>query len=206
MAARGFVTATGVALALAGCVVLIREHTVARPPRIELHVGPLALVNYAAIGLYAILGPAIAIWGSPPGNEDPLRGAARAAGIAMLAVASLVEIWAIAVMGRHLVSEAEVRPDTELITGGPFGLVRHPLFSSLLLLWAGAAAALLSPALAAGFVILSPAFYLRARVEERMLTRHFGDAYLDYATCVPMFLPRIHRPSERCEGLSSAGG
>jgi protein-S-isoprenylcysteine O-methyltransferase Ste14 len=192
--ARGSVLATGLALAVAGLAVLVREHTVARPPRLELHVGPLALVNYAAIGLYVILGPAIAVSGQP-GSEAPLQAGVRAAGVAMLGLATWVEIWAIWTMGRNLVSEAEVRPDTELVTRGPFGLVRHPLFSSLLLLWAGAAMALLSPLLAAGFLAFLPAFYLRARIEEGMLARHFGEAYLEYAACVPMFIPR---PRLRC--------
>jgi protein-S-isoprenylcysteine O-methyltransferase Ste14 len=191
--ARGSVLATGLALAVAGLAVLAREHTLRRPPRLELHIGPLALVNYVAIGLYVILGPAIAIWGGSSGAEGPVRDAVRLSGIALLSLATFVEAWAIRVMGRNLVSEAEVRADTELVTGGPFGLVRHPLFSSLLLLWAGAAACLLSPVLAVGLAILLPAFYLRARIEEDMLIRHFGEAYLEYAACVPMFVPRLRR-------------
>jgi protein-S-isoprenylcysteine O-methyltransferase Ste14 len=193
--ARGSVLATGLALAVAGLGVLVREHTLRRPPRLELHIGPLALVNYLAIGLYVILGPAIAIWDGSSGAEDPVRVGVRLSGIALLFIATFVEAWAIRVMGRNLVSEAEVRADTELVTGGPFGLVRHPLFSSLLLLWAGAAACLLSSMLAVGLAILLPAFYLRARVEEEMLIRHFGDAYVEYAACVPMFMPRLRRPA-----------
>jgi len=191
-AARALVLATGVALAVAGLGVLVREHTVRRPPRIELHLGPLSLVNYAAIGFYVVLGPALALW-VQPGPETPLQASVRVAGIAMLGLATWVEIWAIWTMGRNLVSDAEIRPDTELVTHGPFGRVRHPLFASLLLLWAGAAAGLLSSVLAAGFLVLAPAFYLRARVEEAMLTRHFGSAYLEYASCVPMFVPRFRR-------------
>jgi protein-S-isoprenylcysteine O-methyltransferase Ste14 len=191
--ARGSVLSTGLALAVAGLAVLVREHTIRRAPRLELHLGPLALVNYLGIGLYVILGPAIAIWGSPPDGDDPLRAGLRASGIALLSLAAFVEVWAIRVMGRNLVAEAEVRADTELVTGGPFGLVRHPLFGSILLLWAGAAACLLSPVLAVGLAVLSPAFYLRARVEEEMLIRHFGVAYLEYAACVPMFVPRLRR-------------
>jgi protein-S-isoprenylcysteine O-methyltransferase Ste14 len=47
-------------------------------------------------------------------------------------------------MGKHLVAPAEVRPDTELVTTGPFGLVRHPMYLSVLMLWAGGMLALLS--------------------------------------------------------------
>jgi protein-S-isoprenylcysteine O-methyltransferase Ste14 len=47
--------------------------------------------------------------------------------------------------------------------------------------------------LGAGFAVLVPAFYLRARAEEGILTRHFGDAYIAYAARVPMLLPRLRR-------------
>jgi protein-S-isoprenylcysteine O-methyltransferase Ste14 len=94
-------------------------------------------------------------------------------------------------MGRHLVAPAEVRPDTELVTVGAFGTVRHPLYDSVLLLWAGASLALMSIVMSAGFVALIPAFYLRARAEEGLLARHFGDAWTAYAERVPMLLPRL---------------
>ena len=117
----------------------------------------------------------------------------RIAGILVLWVAGLLAVWGIRTMGRHLVSPAEVRPDTELVTTGPFGLVRHPMYLSILLLWAGGALALLGWVLAIGFVLLVPAFYLRARTEEGLLTRHFGDTYTAYAARVPMLLPGLRR-------------
>jgi protein-S-isoprenylcysteine O-methyltransferase Ste14 len=91
------------------------------------------------------------------------------------------------------VAPVEVRPDTELVTTGAFAMVRHPLYDSILLLWAGGTLALLNCVLGAGFVALIPAFYLRARAEEALLTRHFGDAYTTYAARVPMLLPRLRR-------------
>ena len=125
---------------------------------------------------------------------QPLADGLRIGGILVLWAAGLLAIWGVRTMGRQLVSAAEVRPDTKLVTTGAFGLVRHPLYDSVLMLWAGGTLALLNYVLGAGFVLLVPAFYLRARAEEAILTRHFGDAYAAYAARVPMLVPRLRRP------------
>lgn len=186
------VTACGCQLA-AGVAVLIRERVVERPAPLERETGPLGLVNYVGIGLLVVLGTAVAVTGigAAAGPAEPLGAALRLAGMAVLAGAGVVAAWGVRVMGKHLVAPAEVRPDTELVTTGPFGIVRHPLYLSVLMLWAGGALALVSPVLALGLALLVPAFYSRARAEERMLTRRFGTAYAAYAARVPMLLPRI---------------
>lgn len=177
----------------AGVAVLMREHGEERPAPLERETGPLGFVNYVGIALFIVLGLAVATTGvgTLAGPAEPAEAALRVLGIVVLAGAGVIAAWGVRTMGRHLVPPAEVRPDTELVTTGPFGLVRHPLYLSVLMLWAGGALALLSPVLATGLVLLSPAFYLRSRAEERMLTRHFGDAYSAYASRVPMLLPRI---------------
>jgi len=198
-------------LPVAACCGRCRIHPRAR--RLEAGAdgtgeGPIAVVNYAGIAFFILVGLAVAITGSGALTSvaEPLGDALRIAGILVLWVAGLLAVWGIRTMGRHLVSPAEVRPDTELVTTGPFGLVRHPMYLSILLLWAGGALALLGWVLAVGFVLLVPAFYLRARTEEGLLTRHFGDAYTAYAARVPMLLPGLRRglaASARVRGRAS---
>jgi protein-S-isoprenylcysteine O-methyltransferase Ste14 len=177
----------------AAVAVLVRERRTSRPAPLERVGGPLALVNYIGISVFVFAGLALAI--TNRGTAGSLAGAPadglRVAGIAVLWAAGFLAIWGVRSMGRHLVAPAEVRPDTKLITTGAFGLVRHPLYDSVLLLWAGGTLALLNWMLGAGFVALLPAFYLRSRAEEGLLVRHFGDAYTAYATRVPMMLPRL---------------
>jgi protein-S-isoprenylcysteine O-methyltransferase Ste14 len=195
LAARVVVIAACLSQLTAGVAVLVREHVASRPAPIERQAGPLALVNYVGIALFIVVGLAVAVTGGGTlsGRAEPLAGALRVAGIAVLCTAGLLATWGIRAMGKHLVSDAEVRPDTELVTTGPFELVRHPLYLSVLMLWAGGTLALLSPVLAIGLVVLVPAFWLRARAEERLFTRHFGSAYTAYAARVPMFLPDFLR-------------
>ncbi len=196
LVARLIVVAGCLSQLAAAIAVLIREQAVSRPAPVERIGFPLALVNYVGIALFVFAGLAAAITdgGSFGSLTGPLADGLRVTGILVLWTAGLLAIWGVRTMGRHLVAPAEVRPDTELITTGPFGLARHPLYDSVLLLWAGGALALLNCLLGAGFAVLIPAFYLRSRAEESLLTRHFGDAYTAYAARVPMLVPRLRRP------------
>jgi protein-S-isoprenylcysteine O-methyltransferase Ste14 len=196
LVARVGVVAACLSQLTAGVAVLIREWSEARPAPVERAGGPLALVNYVGILMFVFVGLAAAITngGAWLGLTQPLADGLRIAGILVLGAAGLLSTWGVRTMGRQLVSPAEVRPDTELVTTGAFGLVRHPLYDSVLMLWAGGALALLNYVLGAGFLLLVPAFYLRARAEEAILAHHFGEAYAAYAARVPMLLPRLRRP------------
>lgn len=194
--ARVVVVAAAVSQLLAGFAVLARERLSRRPAPLERFTGPLALVNYLGLAGFGVVGLAVDVAeiGTPHALAEPLGATVRAAGILVLCAAGLLAASGFRAMGRHLVAPAEVRPDTRLITSGPFGLVRHPMYLSIILLWAGATLALLSWLMAVGTAVLIPAFHLRARAEEALLTRHFGDAYTSYAARVPMLWPRLRRP------------
>lgn len=196
LVARVVVVAACLSQLTAGVAVLIREWSDSRPAPVERAGGPLALVNYVGILMFVFVGLAAAITngGAWLSLTQPLADGLRIAGILVLGAAGLLAVWGVRTMGRQLVSPAEVRPDTELVTTGAFGLVRHPLYDSVLMLWAGGTLALLNYVLGAGFLLLVPAFYLRARVEEGILAHHFGEAYAAYAARVPMLLPRLRRP------------
>jgi protein-S-isoprenylcysteine O-methyltransferase Ste14 len=193
LVARVVVATSGVSLLAVALAVLVRELATRRPEPVERDTGPLALVNYAGILLFVALGVAFAVtrWASAGALAEPLGDALRVLGVVTVGAAGALALWGIRAMGRNLASGAEVRPDTEIVTSGPFGLVRHPMYLSILLMWLGGALALLNGVLAVGFLVFVPAFELRARLEEEMLSRHFGDAYAAYSKRVPRLMPRF---------------
>jgi protein-S-isoprenylcysteine O-methyltransferase Ste14 len=104
----------------------------------------------------------------------------RYVSVALLAVGVVVWAWSAALILTRV-------PRGELITGGPFALVRHPLYTGVSLLvlpWAGF---LLDSWLGA---VLGAVMYLASRryapAEEEALERDFGTAWEDYRRSVRM--------------------
>jgi protein-S-isoprenylcysteine O-methyltransferase Ste14 len=83
---------------------------------------------------------------------------------------------------------------TELVTDGPFGYVRNPIFSSLVAVQAGIA--LLVPSVIAliGLAVLLFSIEVQVRlVEEPHLIAVHGDRYAQYGRRVGRFVPRLGR-------------
>ncbi len=80
--------------------------------------------------------------------------------------------------------------DPELVTGGPYRLVRHPIYSGILVAGIGTAVALswlwiIAVALADVYFVYS------ATVEERYLTKQFPDTYPTYRHSTKMLVPFV---------------
>ena len=81
---------------------------------------------------------------------------------------------------------------TELVTGGPFQLVRNPIYSAMLPTVFGLALMVPSVVAIAGFATLLIALELQVRlVEEPYLRQVHGDAYADYTARVGRFVPGL---------------
>jgi len=79
---------------------------------------------------------------------------------------------------------------TELNTSGPYAVVRHPLYSGLLLAIAGSAIGQ-SVFWLLPMLVYGPLFILTARREERSLLEQFPDSYRAYMKRTKMLLPFV---------------
>ena len=82
------------------------------------------------------------------------------------------------------------KDEPELVTSGPYGLVRHPIYSGILLAGVGTAVAL-SWFWIFAMVLVGVYFLYSAIVEERYLTQQFPDAYPAYRGSTKMLVPFI---------------
>jgi protein-S-isoprenylcysteine O-methyltransferase Ste14 len=80
----------------------------------------------------------------------------------------------------------------ELVRAGPFAWVRHPVYTGLALHFLGACVATGNVLLLFGTLFVTlPAFYARARAEEKLLREQFGSEYDRYMDEVPMLVPGL---------------
>jgi protein-S-isoprenylcysteine O-methyltransferase Ste14 len=81
---------------------------------------------------------------------------------------------------------------TDLVTDGPFELVRNPIYSAMIPTALGLALMVPSVVAVVGLIALLVALELQVRVvEEPYLARTHGDAFADYAARVGRFVPGL---------------
>lgn len=106
--------------------------------------------------------------------------------------------WARLHLGRLWSGVAARKVGQRVVDTGPYGLVRHPIYSGLL---ASLLAMALLKATLLGFAGLGVAvvgFWLRARLEERFLRSELGpETYDDYSRRTPMLVPFVPPSSVR---------
>ena len=111
------------------------------------------------------------------------------AGALLALVGFLFCAWARARIGGNWSAAVTVKAGHELVTTGPYALVRHPIYLGLLLAFLGTALARSDLGGVAALVLVYFAFWRKMRLEERWMREHFGPAYDAYARRVPPLLP-----------------
>jgi protein-S-isoprenylcysteine O-methyltransferase Ste14 len=109
--------------------------------------------------------------------------------VALIAAGIVFAWWARLHLGRLWSGRITRKADHHVVDTGPYALVRHPIYTGLLLaLLATMAAKGTVPAIA-GFACLLGGIWLKARQEEDWLGQELGDPYRAYRRRVPMLLP-----------------
>lgn len=145
------------------------------------------VANIAAFGLFFALLPfASGSSQGPMARPLALSGCVLALAGAALVLRSRVEL------GDAWSFVPRAGQETGLITIGPYGLVRHPIYLGLSLLAGGDALAFGN--LPAAMVVLAaivPTLAWRARAEEILLGRVFGERYDHYRKQTRMIIPYL---------------
>lgn len=132
--------------------------------------------------------PYVVVWLRPGPSLD--LGALAVVGVALAVAGVAFALWAMATLGRHYDLTLEVHGGHEIVRGGPYAVVRHPIYTGLAIHSLGAILATGNLVLAAGTLLVTiPIFVARARTEERLLRAELGGAYDAYARTVPMLVP-----------------
>jgi protein-S-isoprenylcysteine O-methyltransferase Ste14 len=100
--------------------------------------------------------------------------------------------WARIHLGALWSARITRKTDHRVVDSGPYALVRHPIYSGLLLSLLATAAAKGTVLGVAGFVLLLGGILLKARMEEHWLSAELGaEDYSRYRRRVPMLVPWV---------------
>jgi protein-S-isoprenylcysteine O-methyltransferase Ste14 len=98
--------------------------------------------------------------------------------------------WARIHLGRLWSSSVTRKADHHVVDTGPYGIVRHPIYTGIILA-SGATAATGGTVLAwLGACVMTTGWVIKARLEEEFLREQLGaETYGEYARRVPMLAP-----------------
>jgi len=124
------------------------------------------------------------LWDTPPNVSWCLVGL-TAAGFALC-------WWARIHLGRMWSSSVTRKADHHIVDTGPYAVVRHPIYTGVIMAAAAMAALKATPVAFAGWALMILGFWFKARLEERFLRAELGmDAYDGYARRTSMLLPGL---------------
>lgn len=112
-------------------------------------------------------------------------------GVVLVVLGLLFAIWARNVLGRNWSGTVTLKENHELIRSGPYRYVRHPIYTGLLLAFAGSA---IARGEWRGLVALAIAFlalWRKLRLEEAWMVETFGEAYVRYRAEVRALIPFV---------------
>jgi protein-S-isoprenylcysteine O-methyltransferase Ste14 len=112
-------------------------------------------------------------------------------GAAVTAMGLLFSVWARRHLGKNWSQAVTVKESHELIQSGPYALVRHPIYTGLLLGFAGSAIACGEWRGLLAVILVFWALWSKARLEERWMRAQFGKSYEVYSRRVTMLVPYI---------------
>jgi protein-S-isoprenylcysteine O-methyltransferase Ste14 len=111
-------------------------------------------------------------------------------GLAIFVLGLALAVWARVYLGRNWGMPMSQKADPELVTTGPYGKIRHPIYSGIILGMVGTAIAVSLYWLIA-VAILGAYFLFSAVTEERTMAKLFPAAYPPYKRATKMLIPYI---------------
>jgi protein-S-isoprenylcysteine O-methyltransferase Ste14 len=176
------------------------RRTVARPPAAG-DWGHYAVTFLGAALLFAPRAMGFAAGGGE-GEPGPIRlwrvgGALGWVLFAATVAGFAFAWWARLRLGSLWSGTVTFKEGHRVIDDGPYRLVRHPIYTGLIAAGFALAIELGTVRALAGAAVLAVGWWMKARVEEGLLTRELGPDYEDYRRRTPMLMPEVKPRRER---------
>jgi protein-S-isoprenylcysteine O-methyltransferase Ste14 len=144
-------------------------------------------VPWMALMLVWMIAPAWLQWSSAAAPQ-----ALSWLGVGFMGVSLMLLTWVHHTLGDNFSPTLKVKEGQTLVTGGPYRLVRHPMYAAVFLSVIGVCL------ITANWLIIlisipgiAPAMAKRMEMEEAMMVEKFGDRYRVYMQSTGRVLPKI---------------
>jgi protein-S-isoprenylcysteine O-methyltransferase Ste14 len=121
----------------------------------------------------------------------PYTLAIQALAVSLCILGLLGAIWARRTLAENWSMEVVFKEQHELVERGPYRFVRHPIYTSVLLMVLGSALAEGLLTALVGFLLIVAGFAVKLKQEEVLMLRHFPTQYAAYKSRVKALLPLV---------------
>ncbi len=112
-------------------------------------------------------------------------------GATVMVAGLLFAVWAREHLGGNWSSSVTIKQGHELITSGPYAVVRHPIYTGILAGLLGTAIALSQVRGFIAFVLVALVIWRKLRMEEQWMRSQFGNTYVTYARQTAALVPYL---------------
>lgn len=132
----------------------------------------------------------VGLWGLEVSGSA--RGAMIIAGLLLVVAGAAFNVAGRLVLKSGWANQIRVYEGQRLLTSGPFGVVRHPLYASLIWIFVGGSLIYANPvSLVLTLFVFVPMMYVRAKKEDAVLEAAYGDEFAQYKSKTGMFAPKV---------------
>ena len=121
----------------------------------------------------------------------PASAAMALAGALLALTGAGLAVWAKVRLGRLFSTQLGIQVSHSLITTGPYGIVRHPIYLGLIDFIAGTALYLNDVGLLVVAVLFVVYFTMQLRIEERFFAEYFGRDWEEYRRRTAALVPGL---------------
>ena len=121
----------------------------------------------------------------------PRTALSQIGGVAICVSGLSFTLWARRTLAGNWSSDVTFKRDHELIRTGPYRIVRHPIYTGLLVMCLGTAIEIGALRGAFSLLLVGIGFWIKLTQEERLLLRHFPDVYSSYQRDVKALVPFV---------------
>jgi protein-S-isoprenylcysteine O-methyltransferase Ste14 len=112
-------------------------------------------------------------------------------GVAIAIAGLLFAVWAREHLGSNWSRSVTIKQGHELITTGPYAVVRHPIYTGILTGFLGMAIAISQVRGFIVFVLIFLVLWIKLRMEEQWMRSQFGETYASYAHQTAALVPYL---------------